>query len=1045
MVNENDNGLQLFIDESREHLTGIEEDLLAIEKGGQHASPAIVDKVFRAIHTIKGSASFFALTKIKELSHAMESILSRIRSKKLVPDGEIVTALLDGADALRTMIDDIKNADQTDIHGIVSKLELYYKNEEFPVAVENNHTDPKMDSISGYVKIISPVSGIRFEIKISKLYTAQQLKNGRFVYLLEIKTATDSFAKNKTESSLIAEINEIAMVIDKKSNTTENELAVICVTSMDSSIFCACIDIPPERIIPILTGKIVKTPEKLYSLCGVSIKGFATVIPEVSNYKNNEEKVEMPVQAESSQVRQNAVQAVTNRSLPIQEGSLRVNIVTLDRLMILAGEMVLTRNELLQNASSKNLPKILAASQRVDTITSELQEAIMSTRMQSIGIVLSKFRRVVRDLASQLQKQVQVIIEGEDVELDKSIIEAVGDPLTHIVRNAIDHGIETPDVREQCGKPTQGTIHIRACHEAGQVMIEIVDDGKGIDPAVIRKKARNLGLYDDNELASMNDREVIKIIFKPGFSTSEKITDISGRGVGMDVVLNNLKKVGGAVDIDSVAGKGTTLRIKLPLTLAIIPSLLVIVEDKTFAIPQTNVVELVRIAASDVKRRIEMVGGAAVVRLRNELLPLVRTSDVLGISQRTFSNETELLAGKDRRMNVADRRTLTTEDVKNDKRITTDRRKSPFSAVSIVVVTAGDFKYGLIVDSLLDSSEIVVKPLGYHLCDCREYAGATILGDGQVALILDVVGIRRQLELKDTTEVIAKRMAQQKECSLSGNDHQPFLIIKNNDDEFFAIPVGLIARIEKIREDAIKDTGGKQVVQYRGGSLRLFSIDEFANVKTRQKKQNAYMIVFQIGDREAGIVISEVIDTQDIFANDIDNMTHVQTGIIGSAVVSGSITLILDIFGIVKACAPEFATIFRINKEKESPGTILIVEDSLFFINQIKAFIEDAGYDTVCAENGVEALDVLKKNNSIDLVITDIEMPGMDGLELTRRIRSDETLKHLPIIAVTSVNGEKAERAGLEAGINEYLIKLDRDKVLNTCKKYLMTRVKENV
>jgi two-component system chemotaxis sensor kinase CheA len=1044
MENENDSGLQLFVDESKEHLTGIEEDLLAIERDGQHASPATIDKVFRAIHTIKGSAGFFAFTKIKDLSHAMESILSRIRSQKLVPDSQIVTALLDGADVLRTMIENIENAEETDIRELVGKLESHYKNVEVAAIKDSNPADLHLDPLSGYVKIISPFSGIRFEIGIDKIYNAQQLKNGRFVYLLEINTSTDSFAKNKMENSLIEEINEIALVIDKKNNAAENELAIVCVSSMDSSIFCACIDIPPEHIIPIMTGKISKTPDELFSLSGVSLKGFVSIVPELSKNFVNPGKSKMYFQTESAPVRQITEPAENKKTLSLQDGSLRVNLLTLDKLMTLAGEMVITRNELLQNASTKNFPKILAASQRVDTITSELQEAIMSTRMQSIGIVLGKFKRVVRDLASQLQKQVQLIIEGEDVELDKSIIEAVGDPLTHIVRNAIDHGIETADVREMCGKPPQGTLYIRACHEAGQVMIEIVDDGKGIDPSVIRKKAKNLGLYGETELASMSDRDIINIIFKPGFSTSEKVTDISGRGVGMDVVLNNLKKVGGAVDIDSVTGKGTTLRIKLPLTLAIIPSLLVIVEEKTYAIPQTNVVELVRIAASDVKRRIEMVGGAPVFRLRNELLPLVKISDVLEIAMRTFSNETECLSGSDRRMNIADRRLLTADDVNNDKRNNPDRRKSPFSAVSIVVVTAGDFKYGLIVDSLLDTSEIVVKPLGYHLCDCHEYAGATILGDGQVALILDVVGIRRLLELKDTTDVLAKRMGQQKENLLKGSDHQPFLIVKNGEDEFFAIAVGLIARIEKVREDAIKDTGGKLVVQYRGGSLRLFSIDEFAQVKPRQKKQNAYVVVFQIGHREAGIVVSEIIDTVDIFANDIDNLTHVQTGVIGSAIVSDSITLILDIFGIVKACAPEYANVSRNNNEKESPGTILIVEDSLFFLQQIKAFIEDAGYDTVCAENGIKALEMIK-NNVIDLVITDIEMPEMDGLELTRKIRSDETLRHLPVIAVTSVNGEKAERAGLDAGINEYLIKLDREKVLNTCKKYLMTRVKENV
>ena len=321
-----------------------------------------------------------------------------------------------------------------------------------------------------------------------------------------------------------------------------------------------------------------------------------------------------------------------------QDSSLRVSIHTLDKLMTLAGEMVLTRNELLQNASARNMQKILVASQRVDTITSELQEAIMSTRMQSIGVVFSKFRRVVRDLSIQLQKQVQLEIEGEDVELDKSIVEAVGDPLTHLVRNAIDHGIETPEIRQNAGKSPQGTLMIRACHEAGQVVIEIIDNGKGIDPSVIRKKARSMGIIDEMVLAAMSDREVISLIFKPGFSTAEKVTEISGRGVGMDVVQNNLKKVGGAVDIDSIPGKGTTVRIKLPLTLAIIPSLLVIVEGKHYAIPQANLIELVRISAKEVKKKMEMVGDAAVMRLREELLPLIRVSDVLGITKKTYTN-----------------------------------------------------------------------------------------------------------------------------------------------------------------------------------------------------------------------------------------------------------------------------------------------------------------------------------------------------------------------------------------------------------------------
>jgi two-component system chemotaxis sensor kinase CheA len=417
-------------------------------------------------------------------------------------------------------------------------------------------------------------------------------------------------------------------------------------------------------------------------------------------------------------------------------------------------------------------------------------------------------------------------------------------------------------------------------------------------------------------------------------------------------------------------------------------------------------------------------------------------SDVLGITKKTYTNSITGETDLERRNSITDRRgKLMSETVDEKRQRDEDRRKSPGSAVNVVVVAAGNFKYGLIVDCLLDTSEIVVKPLGYHLCDCREYAGATILGDGQVALILDVMGIRRLLEMKDTTETISKHLDRQSE-TVPQDDQQSFLIVKNGEDDFFAIPVGLISRIEKIKEDAINTTGGKAVVQYRGGTLRLFFIDEVSNVLPRVKKQNAYAVVFQIGGREAGIVISEIIDTVNISAADIDNLTHVQPGIIGSAVVLGSITLLLDIFGIVKTCAPELSQMTT-DPQKHTVGKrILIVEDSTFFLQQIRSFVEDAGYETICAEDGVKGLALLQNSNTkIDLVLTDIEMPHMNGLEMTRIIRADETFKNIPVIAVTSVSGNKAEKLGYEAGIDEYLIKLDREAVLSACERHLNKKV----
>ncbi len=1030
--------LQLFIEESREHLAGIEEDLLVIEKQGEHAPAQTVDKVFRAVHTIKGGAGFFAFERIKELSHAMENVLGKLRSSELIPTSPMISALLDGADALRSMINSIDGSEDIDISAIVVRLDAFIDSPTSPT--ETTHATTSVSNKT-HLRFQAPVSQEILEVEIEKLYEEQQRTSSRFVFLLEIDTSSDSFAREQSEEAIRKEVEQIAPIVSVRRADSTPDLLVLCISSMDGDILVECLALPPQRVSQVLTGRIEKSEEGVYSLSHVLTKHLCEEA-EVSSRDVSTSSNAKPASPASDSP--NAVTAPSPSAPeatvdPGRESSLRVNIKTLDRLMTLAGEMVLTRNELLQNAGAKDLPRILSASQRVDSITSELQEAIMSTRMQSIGIIFGKFRRIVRDLSMQLGKQVHLEIEGEDVELDKSIIEAVGDPLTHIIRNSVDHGLESSDVRLEKGKPSAGSLLIKARHEAGQVVIEITDDGKGIDPSAIRKKAAERGVFDETTLAGMSDREVVGLVFKPGFSTAEKVTDVSGRGVGMDVVQSNLKKVGGAVDIDSKPDKGTTIRIKLPLTLAIIPSLMVTVEDEYYAIPQVNLVELVRIPAAEVKQRVEMVGDAPVMRLRGELLPLVRVSDVLGITERTYQDQETGRRRGDRRSSIADRRgtkRTETDGETGDRR--EDRRESPFSAVCVAVVVAGDFKYGLIVDVFLDTSEIVVKPLGYHLCECREYAGATILGDGRPALILDVVGIRRLLEMEDTTETFAEKPDEQFDADLEGPDRQSFLVVENAVEEYFAIPVGLISRIEKVRADSIQTPGGAQVIPYRRGSLRLFSIEQTANVKPRKPGSSVYVVIYRVGGREVGIITSEIIDTVEVGADAIDDRTHVQTGIIGSTMIRDRVTLVLDLFGLVRIGAPELYAPSTPEDDPEVKRRILIVEDSGFFRRQIRSFMEDAGYECIVAEDGVKGLAVLKNDTrKIDLVLTDIEMPNMNGLELTQAIREDTSLSHLPVIAVTSMSGDTAEKTGRDAGIDEYLIKLDREAVLAACRDYL--------
>jgi two-component system, chemotaxis family, sensor kinase CheA len=677
---------------------------------------------------------------------------------------------------------------------------------------------------------------------------------------------------------------------------------------------------------------------------------------------------------------------------PVAESSLRVHVGLLDQLMNLAGELVLTRNQLIQEVDLQDLKAVEGSTQRLDQVTTELQETIVSTRMQPVGNVFGRFRRIVRDLSRNLGKEVELVIEGEEVELDKTIIEALSDPLTHLVRNALDHGIESPEARGDLGKPLPATLRLRALHQAGQVLIEVSDDGKGIDPQKVKEKVLSSGQYDRMQLEVMSEKDLVRLIFQPGFSTSEEVTDISGRGVGMDVVHTNLTRLGGVVDIDTEVGAGTKISIKLPLTLAIIPSLLVAMGEERFAIPQVNLAELARVPASQAEQRIQRIGEARVLRLRGRLLPLIGLREVLGIEIG------EMAASRDR-------------------------------AIHIAVLKANDFQFGLIVDELLDSREIVVKSLDRYLSDCKIYAGATILGDGTVALILDVMGLSNRLELEEVAQL------EEEEEDKAHSDAQELLLVHNAPQEQFALPVKLVSRIERIHRSQIERAGGRISMQYRGGHLVLFSIEQAAQVIPRPEAEYLYVIVFRVADGEVGLLASQIVDIV-IEAVEIEEKGFSQPGISGSTIIGGKTTLMVDLYGLVRAVDPEW--VMRQEEMLKGEAMILVAEDTPFFRQQFKRFLEGAGYQVLTAENGAEALQILEaRYEEIDLLVTDIEMPTLDGLGLTRAVRADKRLAELPVIAVTSLSGEEDEKKGKEAGVDDYLIKIDQEEVLRSVHHFL--------
>ncbi len=445
--------------------------------------------------------------------------------------------------------------------------------------------------------------------------------------------------------------------------------------------------------------------------------------------------------------------------------SIRVDVNLLDKLMNLVGELVLARNQILQFTATQKDSSFVATAQRLNLITTELQEGVMKTRMQPIGNVWNRMPRVVRDLAHQFEKHVRIEMEGSETELDKTIIEAIKDPLTHIIRNAVDHGIELPQVRDARGKPPEGCLKLRAFHEGGQVNIEIADDGAGLNLEKLCRQAIDGGMISADQAARMNERDIANLVFLPGLSTAAKVTNVSGRGVGMDVVKTNIEKIGGAVDIHSTAGQGTTLKIKIPLTLAIIPVLIATSGGERFAIPQVSLLELVRLEGAQKESGIEMIHGAPVYRLRGNLLPLVYLNQQLKLPQGSDASE----------------------------------------VINIVVLQADDRQFGLVVDDINDTEEIVVKPLGKQFKNCSCFAGATIMGDGKVALIIDVLGIAQMANvIREVRHNAVEAVARQADAVAS---RDAWLVFGLAGNRRMAIPLSMVSRLEEFALQSVESSG----------------------------------------------------------------------------------------------------------------------------------------------------------------------------------------------------------------------------------------------
>jgi two-component system chemotaxis sensor kinase CheA len=1048
-----------FISESKEHIKVTEAALLKLEDNYSNPDFELINQVFRAVHSTKGAAGFFGFKNLGDLSHKMETLLQKIRDKKLNFEEYMFEPLFDGVDYLKQMLDDIEHSEELDLKYLMNIFDKLSAGES--LSGQNSEGEPvRIQNIAGEsVRVqIEPLQNENMsELTINQDWIEDILsksENNTFFIKLNLNNIIKEFIEVKPYFDNLKALGNILDISPNYNRILKSQelesIEIIYDTIMEENLISIALNIPDTDIFVFddeIEGKVrVQNTVRDQNIEPIQ-KGKKEVrdqnIESIQKEKKGMEKTQNiePIQKPTKKP--------TNLKID-KEDTIRVSLSHLNKLMDLAGELVLSRNQLIQIQGGKDIPVLNVLSQRI----TEMQENIMSTRMQPIDNLFSKFTRIVRDLSKNINKKINLVIDSKGVEVDNTIIEAMGDPLTHLIRNSVDHGIEMPMARLESGKAEVGTVNLSAEHKGGHVIITVRDDGNGIDYKKIGKIAVSKGLVSEEELSKMEEKNIIKLILRPGFSTAEKVTSISGRGVGMDVVKTNLDKIGGTIEITTKVGLGTEFLITIPLTLAIIPTLIAKVSNYRFAIPQINIIELVRLKAEEINERVEILGNSQVLRLREKLLPLVDLKTILKLESFYKDPETGEIKG-DRRLNpTLDRRLKKIGEEEDSETIARNliNRKGPSTTrlsddnyKNIIVVSMGINEFGIIIDEILDTEEIVVKPLNKKLKKINLFSGATIMGDGKVILILDISNIAREanLSFKETKKINA--LEQERKVAEDMMEKQDFFVFNIGGKEQFSIPLSLIERIEKFDLNEVQSIGNKEYINYLGESLRLIKIEEYLNISYPEESitTTKHLIIPQMSKVKVGIIFEKIVDVTSLNAK-IDEKTIQGNGIMGTAMIDKKITLFLDIFEIVEIAEPElFKDINNtiVDDDDEKTKKILLVEDTPFFRNLVSGYIKSAGYECVTKNDGQEAFEYLTSNHhEIDLIVSDIQMPRMDGFELVAKIKADPILSHFKVLALTSLDSPENIQKGLDVGFDAYQIKVDKEKLLDSIDKMISRR-----
>ncbi len=974
-----------FLTETNESLEELDVDMVNLEQNPNDSD--LLGKIFRLVHTIKGTCGFLSLPRLEKVAHHAENVLGKFRDGELDVIPEYVTLIFESIDRIKYIVGEIEETgaepDGNDAD-IIAKLDAAFEGKILSadeIAAAANGSDDAPAEVEAPVE--EPVVDADITVDAS-----------------ERTVAPGDATEDELEAAFAA-----APGMDGIVNAGDNDSAA---------------DIPERTVAP---GDA--TEDELEA-------AFAAA-PGMDGIVNAGDAPAAPPPPPSQTAKPAAEKGKPEPKKVAQ--TLRVNVDVLEDLMNMVSELVLTRNQLLQILRAEGETQFTGPLQRLNHVVSDLQEGVMKTRMQPIGNAWSKLPRIIRDLGIELDKKLDLKMVGQETELDRQVLEMIKDPLTHMVRNSGDHGIETPADRIAVGKPETGTILLEAFHEGGHIIIKISDDGKGLSKDKIVSKILSNGLATQDELDEMSEQQIQQFIFKAGFSTAEAVTAVSGRGVGMDVVRTNIEKIGGSVELKSTEGKGSTFTIKIPLTLAIVSALIVEAAGERFAIPQLAVRELVMVSDQG-DTRVEYIKGAPVFRLRDRLLPLISLSGVLGLSDddpiSQIKTQPEDLSAVDVIDGAAD-----TDDViqaeNTDKPAEQVERKNLY----LVIAQVGGYEFGIIVDRVFDTEEIVVKPVSSMLKDLQLFSGNTILGDGSVIMILDPNGIANVSGGLDSAADTMDAQSQEVDHTPDSDRKTSLLLFRVGNQAPKAVPLSLVARLENVRMSDIETSSGQMMVQYRETLMPLVPFDHSVEMTGQEDKP---VLVFADKVQSMGIVVDEIID---IMEEHIDvQLSSSQTGLLGSAIINGQATDVVNIGDFLNNINKDWFkdhddTPFDVDGSGEFSGKtkkkLLLVDDSPFFRNMLTPLLSVAGYEVTSLEGPTDALKLCEDGVTFDVIVSDIEMPDMTGFEFAEKIKTpDNRWFETPMIALSSHATPQDIERGMKVGFTEYVAKFDKDTLLNT-------------